>query len=250
MKTRATMPKSPSPDFKTPEEVVQDGVAAQGRRAFTLIELLVVIAVMAILASLVLPVTWAVNRAKIVTRSRAEMEEIVTAISSYKAKHGHYPPDNSDNYSVNQLYYELVGTKLTNQVYQTLDGNATLAANALPIAIGPKVTGFVNTTRGASGDEGTGAQNFLRGLKAVQIAELQNGAKLLVGIPWQPGSTPPFDRNPIPTGAPGVNPWRYNSSNPTNNPSEYDLWLTVRVGNKVKLICNWSKQPLNINTWY
>jgi hypothetical protein len=41
-----------------------------------------------------------------------------------------------------------------------------------------------------------------------------------------------------------LNPWRYNSSNPTNNPGSYDLWIQLVIGGKSNLICNWSKQVL------
>ena len=39
-----------------------------------------------------------------------------------------------------------------------------------------------------------------------------------------------------------MNPWRYNSSSPTNNPGSYDLWVQLSIGGKTNLICNWSKQ--------
>ncbi len=39
-----------------------------------------------------------------------------------------------------------------------------------------------------------------------------------------------------------MNPWRYNSANPTNNPGSYDLYIQLRIAAKNYLICNWSKQ--------
>src|SRR5438309_4719375 len=93
---------------------------------FTLIELLVVIAVIAILAALVIPITGAVNAARTKARARTELTEIETAIERYKAKLGHYPPDNPGNAVLNQLYYELSGTTLSNGVYTTLDGSTQL----------------------------------------------------------------------------------------------------------------------------
>jgi len=39
-----------------------------------------------------------------------------------------------------------------------------------------------------------------------------------------------------------LNPWRYNSANPTNNPGSYDLWIQLKIGGKTNLISNWSKQ--------
>jgi hypothetical protein len=45
-------------------------------------------------------------------------------------------------------------------------------------------------------------------------------------------------------GVPGVNPWRYNSSSPTNNPGAYDLWIQIVITpGQTNLICNWRKQP-------
>src|ERR1700751_3501851 len=76
-------------------------------RAFTLIELLVVIAVISLLAAMIFPITGAVTRNRIRSRARTELEKVVTAIEVYKSKLGHYPPDNPDNATVNQLYYEL-----------------------------------------------------------------------------------------------------------------------------------------------
>ena len=40
-----------------------------------------------------------------------------------------------------------------------------------------------------------------------------------------------------------LNPWRYVSSNPTNNPGEFDLWVDIIVGGKTNRICNWSDKP-------
>jgi prepilin-type N-terminal cleavage/methylation domain-containing protein len=217
--------------------------------AFTLIELLVVISVIAILASLVFPVTGAVRASGAKARARAELAQIETAIQRYKEKRGHYPPDNPNDVAFNQLYYELLGTTLSNGVFQTLDGSAQISqALVQGGAFGPNVKGFVNSSSGSGGDEGTPAANFLPGLKPGQIGQLNfKGApvKLLVGIPWQQGPAPEFNFDPI-AGAPTLNPWRYNSSAPLNNPNSYDLWIEINVGGKVFLICNWSKQPLRI----
>src|SRR5262249_23552877 len=91
-------------------------------RAFTLIELLVVIAVISLLAAMIFPITGAVTRNRIRARTRAELEQIATYIEQYKAKLGHYPPDNPGNPRTNQLYFELVGTTNNGITYVTLDG--------------------------------------------------------------------------------------------------------------------------------
>src|SRR5215510_4438553 len=128
--------------------------------AFTLIELLVVIAIMAVLAALIIPITGAVTRHKLRARTRAELRSIETAIVDYKTKKGFYPPDNPNSaIFLNQLYYELSGTVLSNGVFTTLDGNASVNSTQLPIDFGlrSKIAGFMNTMKGA-GDEGMSAQ--------------------------------------------------------------------------------------------
>ena len=44
------------------------------------------------------------------------------------------------------------------------------------------------------------------------------------------------------------NRWNYVSSNPTNNPNSFDLWVDVVVSGKIIRICNWSKEPLIVGT--
>ena len=215
-------------------------------RAFTLIELLVVIAVIAVLAAMLIPVGAAVNRVKIKSKARVELGQVEVAIAGYKDKLGHYPPDSTftNRAYVNQLYYELLGTtQKVNQVYTTLDGSSQLASGDLQPLFG--VDGFVNTSKGGGGDEVQSAQNFLKGLKAgsfltVTIPGVNKSCTLL-------GST--LQGPLVFTDASGqkINPWRYNSSNPTNNPNSYDLWIDVYVGQKTNRICNWSKDALIVH---
>ena len=222
------------------------GFTRRSTSAFTLIELLVVIAIIAILAALIFPVTGAVNRVKIKTKARAELAQVQLAIDNYKAKLGHYPPDNPGNPSVNPLYFELLGTTNTGTatapLYVTLDGSARIAGSALKTDLG-RVSGFVNCTPAGGGDEGRFATPFITGLKPGQIAALPadpNVKFLVCSIPW-PQMSPPY--NPLPA-IPGANPFRYNSSNPTNNPGTYDLWVDVMVGGQTNRISNWNKDPI------
>lgn len=216
-------------------------------RGFTLIELLVVIAVIGLLASMIIPVGGAVTRAKIRNKARVELSQVETAIATYKDKLGHYPPDSSftNQPYLNQLYYELMGATLNNsQVYVTLDGSSQIPAADLRPLFG--VDGFVNSTKGAAGDEGQNAQNFLKGLKAafyltVPIPGVGKSCTVLGSTLQGPLVYPDA------TGGQKINPWRYVSSNPTNNPNSYDLWIDVLVSQKTNRICNWSKEPLVVN---
>jgi prepilin-type N-terminal cleavage/methylation domain-containing protein len=216
--------------------------------AFTLIELLVVIGIMAILAALIIPITGAVSRQKLRNRTKAELRSIETAIEDYKTKRGYYPPDNPGNQlGFNQLYYELSGTTVSGTTYTTLDGNAALDTTTVqgnPI-YGKGFQGFVNTTKGA-GDEGMSAQKFIRDLKPPQIGETQAGVKLLIAsVGWD--YPVPLVPLPIVKSPPKMNPFRYVSTNPTNNPKSFDLWVDIMISGKTNRVCNWSDDVIVLN---
>jgi prepilin-type N-terminal cleavage/methylation domain-containing protein len=207
---------------------------SKARRGFTLIELLIVIAIIAILAAMIIPVTGAVNRTKIKSKAHTELERIATSIELYKAKLGHYPPDNPNNPALNQLYFELVGTTITNGTYVTLDGAAQVSVAALPMVFGSWVGGFINTSRTGAGDESRPAGRFLDSLKPDESITITspppNLTKLLVAAV------------PAPVGY--INYFSYVSSNPTNNPNSFDLWVDVVINGKTNRINNWSRQPV------
>jgi prepilin-type N-terminal cleavage/methylation domain-containing protein len=207
------------------------------RSAFTLIELLVVISIMAILAAMVFPVTRAVTKTKMRARARTELNGVAACIDRYKAKLGHYPPDNTNDFVHNQLFYELSGTSYNtaNSSFTTLDGASTINASAVPTAFGLGVSGFVNATKGSSGDEGPVANRFLGDLRNGQVGEMNQVKYLTCTVAWP-------DTTFLPTTA--NNPWRYNSSNPTNNPSSYDLWVDIVIAGQTNRICNWSTRPI------
>jgi len=245
-------------------------VAGRSELAFTLLELLVVIAIIGVLASLVVglaPVAGAKMRE---ARLKAQLNDLVTAIESYKARFGVYPPDSyyydrlnpASSYTdpvKNPLYYELTGVIVTNTstpspsgggYFSTADDNVRLDTG--PVMDHFKREGFVNS---ATRDQRR--RLFRHPFKSDQHAQIFRNSKdrgyeqlevLAVGFatdasgkkgggfPW-----PVNDPNqPIPSN-PGLNPWRYVSSNPTNNPATFDLWAEIVVRGKKKIVGNWKQ---------
>jgi len=217
--------------------------------AFTLMELLIVIAIIGILAALILPISGAVKKKQMLSRAQAELNQVQTAIEAYKAKLGFYPPDNPDNPVTNQLYFELEGTVQTpdGARYTTTDGSSQVLTNNVRLLFGPKVNGFMNSSKNLrSSDDAAAAVNFLKaGLRPNQIGRLNNNFAILVcSVPWMsPDTSPLISKDIAPQQPPCLNPWQYISSNPTNNPTTYDLWVDIVIGVQTNRISNWSKRP-------
>jgi prepilin-type N-terminal cleavage/methylation domain-containing protein len=221
------------------------------RAAFTLIELLIVIGIIVLLAGMLFTAIPAIQRVKTTSRLKNEMTQIQTAIDAYKAKKGFYPPDNPGNPTTNQLYYELIGTRFTNDTsvspsgyyFYAIDGSARILTNAMPMVFGTGSTimGFANCTHG-SGDDLVRAENFFKG-------GLRSG-QFFATITTSGGASPSVLGSaidgPLPQMIGKVNPWRYNSTNPTNNPGTYDLWIDYSFGGKTNRICNWSDRPFQL----
>jgi len=223
------------------------------RPAFTLIELLVVIAVIAVLAALILPLSGAVKRWAFLHTAQAEMGQLETAIERYKSAYGFYPPDSTkaiNNIPINQLYYELVGTTnvaapTATPTYSPLDDlSQQLDASKVSQVFG--VNGFMNCNKPNADESASRAVDFLPDLKTTQFKENitnQNGTPFTMLVTSDGGP----DLTYQPLGVRDANPWRYNSSNPTNNPGAYDLYVQLVIAGKTNLICNWSK-PVQINS--
>jgi prepilin-type N-terminal cleavage/methylation domain-containing protein len=211
---------------------------------FTLIELLVVVAVIAILAAMIIPITGAVGRTKIRTKARAELKQVESAIEGYKTKLGYYPPVDTNRMDFNPLYYELGGTRIDNNGnFTTLDGSSQINGGSVRALFGLNIGGFSNSTKGA-GDEGPRAVNFLgRGFKPGQYLLTAQTVPHIIVL----GSTleGPL-MYPGVSAATKINPWRYNSVTPTNNPDSFDLWIDVKVGGKTNRISNWSDKPIEL----
>jgi prepilin-type N-terminal cleavage/methylation domain-containing protein len=214
--------------------------------AFTLIELLVVISIIALLAAFTIPVLHTVGRKKVLDRTHGEMEQLETAIDSYKAVYGFYPPSNPGYPGVPQdamfspLYYELLGTTNNQGVYYTLDGSGfPISANIAMMDMTFGISGFINCSKSGSGEDAPAARNFLPGLNSNRFMSATNNMVLATVFVASVGGP---DQNYKPFfGTPGFNPWRY--VNPgINNPNSYDLWVQLVISGRTNLVCNWSKQ--------
>jgi prepilin-type N-terminal cleavage/methylation domain-containing protein len=216
------------------------------RRGFTLIELLVVMAIMALLAAMLFTSVRNARAARLKNRAKVELKQIETLIELYKSKLGHYPPSSSSAPpTVTPLYYELSGTRLVTGTYTTLNGNSQLRATDVNVAFG--VTGFVNSIDSAGSQDGQQPQDFAKGsLQLGQFLQvpITNGAlgasthaivlgSALEGTGMLPGVS-----------GGSINPFGYNSLNPTNNPRSYDLWLDVTVNGMTYRFCNWQEKPI------
>jgi len=222
------------------------------RLAFTLIELLVVISIIALLASLIVGLARYAGQSNKRSRVQAELNQVITAIEAYKAHFGHYPPDNFVasskivNPVTNQLFYELTGAIVD-------EGSGVFRARDRQQGIS---SGLVMTYFNRDGFENAGTnpkelKSFIS-LKASQrraISRQSLGLEievLAVSLDWpnDPRFPPPFNYSTDPQ-IRRVNPWRYVSTNPTNNPDSFDLWAEFVEGGKIKVICNWSKDVLD-----
>jgi prepilin-type N-terminal cleavage/methylation domain-containing protein len=222
--------------------------------AFTLIELLVVISVIAILAAFSIPVLKSVKRNQYLKQTQAQMAQIETAIENYKTTYGFYPPghpgfnpNNSATWDVayfNPLYYELIGTTLTNGTFVTLDGSTSILATDLATAPAPGplgVSGFANCTKG-SGEDSTPAKNFLPDLSPNQYSLfITNNNYAGIRLALLLGSAGGPDQAYKPLGVADLNPWRYVCPG-IKNPNSYDLWMQLNIAGTANLVCNWTKQ--------
>ncbi len=252
------------------------------RRAFTLVELLTIIVIIGILASLTVGVAGIASRRSKVSRTQAELARLDLAIREYKARYGFYPPDNvisPDNLTqepvVNQLYYELSGAVLTNLSYIALsDAPNEALSRAIYVACfgNGNLAGVYNSSASSAN-----VKNFLGGGRAPQVKTVSLTAyppapgftykALAVPVDWPqdhwkvsyPPGHPLYDpqvydarflpplRSYVSDPAASretlrINPWRYNVTNPTNNPGEFDLWADIVVGNDFITIGNWKDE--------
>lgn len=215
-------------------------IAAPGSRAFTLIELLMVIAIIGILAGMVLVGGNTFVKKSRISRTRAELVQLETAIDNYKAFKGVLPPDGKLSCAVAPLFYELSGTMPVGATYQTLDGDDSLPTEQVKANFGR--SGFLN----ASGDRAE-VRTFLKIQKGTQTKATSSGVILLVA----PVEGPAYPGLPA-----DVNPWCYVSSNPTNNNATaagggYDLWADISVRNTfggytTYRISNWQSTPIQL----
>lgn len=213
-------------------------------RAFSLIELLVVIAIIAVIAAILLPVGNIIAMKSRIQSAQAEEKALETAIDNYHAKYGFYPPSNANTSLVltNQLYYELVGTTVSNNngtaTFTTLDYNSGIQTNIVVEYFG--VPAFMNCTTG-SGEDKRAAQTFLSNLKPGQVATNTDGVYVITTSVMSDAIYRPMPGYNTLAGR-TANPWRYLSPG-INNPNSYDLWVQLFVGGKTNLICNWKNTP-------
>jgi type II secretion system protein G len=210
---------------------------------FTLIELLVVIAIIGLLAALVVPLAGIATTKMRESRTRSEMNNLVTAIETYKLETGEYPPDNgklknlsatealyTNAAAVNPLFYELVGCVFqNNQQFRSLALNESVTIKQLQDSF--NISGIRNSAR-------TRADIDYKGftVRASQYAPLQSSNVMVLKVPVPGPFTLQGQLNEK------INPWFYDSSSTNrHNASGFDLWAQISNGKETNIIGNWKQ---------
>jgi prepilin-type N-terminal cleavage/methylation domain-containing protein len=219
----------------------------QGRGArqtgFTLIELLAVIAIIGILAALMIGLSPLASDKRKASLIDAQKEWLVSAIESYKAKMGTYPPDNANNIHAltdadtyfdvtakNTLLYELTGADIIDMsadpVFRLYDA-ATIKSSELASFSG--VGGIANSTPTYSVDQ--------RSVPFINPAPKSSQCKFYPGfsikglvVPVALEKSPYLDTtSQFPANF--VNFWHYDCSSANrHNPDSFDIWAVYTMG--------------------
>lgn len=225
-----------------------------GPVAFTLIEVLTVISIIGLLAAIGAGMAGVASRKMKEATIKAQRDQLVTAIESYRGDFNQYPPDHAKNGvnllpALSSLYYELVGTISANQgrQYREASRDRTITAQEVQSAFG--VQGLVNSVESPERPK-----SYLAGLTAKQHAEIPVLGKsglatvelLIVPVPWPKklaGIAPLSGKveQSAPTEKQLANPWNYVSTKPTNNPAAFDLWADAMIGKQRRTIGNWKE---------
>jgi hypothetical protein len=159
--------------------------------------------------------------------AQAELNQLQTAIENYKQTYGFYPPDNPQSPYPHPLLFELKGTVISNGILTTLDGTSRILEANLSRY---NRSGLANSssTRSAT-DDRPAPINFIREFRPTQVSSnvLDLASTNLPHLIFS-GTK---------------DPWRYRSSNPTNNPDGYDLWVDIIVSGDRLRISNWRSTP-------
>jgi prepilin-type N-terminal cleavage/methylation domain-containing protein len=222
---------------------------------FTLIELLVTIAIIGVLAALVLPLSGIATTKMRVARVKAELNQYVNAIESYKLETGEYPQDHGfmaqtgtndmnlyrERAALNPLVYELTGSIFTNGNFVVLADN-----DVLPSMTFNKIfqrRGIRNSARQKSEIDFKGFS--LKEGQKEEINVIKRGVPdadvelLKVPVPG-PFSVEGRKANTK------FNPWFYDASSTNrHNKSSYDLWAEIKVQGKTTVIGNWKQISFN-----
>jgi len=219
-------------------------VLVESRAGFTLIEMLLTISIIALLAALTVGGMRRVGGKGKETRVRAALNELVTAIESYKNDVGSYPAANPLRPGLNPLFYELTGVVVDNEagVFRSGQDKRVISPDLASALYG--VEGFANAVTEASQ-----VRNYLD-LKSNQYGSVTNragggvGNILVVPVPWPRNAAAPQVPPPglagVVDASPDLNPWHYvGPGSATNNQGSFDLWAEYVDGNDVRVLGNW-----------